>query len=530
MQNNPVPLMLKFLRVLLFSAIAVVLLSLGFQMLYQVPKAPDRTDSLTIAPTVDTLLGAEVLLLAAQNPGLSGVAPLRQGEDAFAARILLAEAAQDSIDARYYIWQKDATGLMLLDTMRRAADRGVRVRLLLDDNGTPDLDAELAELNLHPNVEVRLFNPFVLRSPRMLTYLLDFVRVNRRMHNKSFTVDGVATVVGGRNVGDIYFAHSEGVNYFDLDVVALGPAAQDVAEDFDLYWASPSTVAADLILPAAGDANGSVLEASVAAVEDTTGARQFAASVLASDLMLQLHNGAPGFEWAELQMVSDDPAKGQGRVDSEMLMINRLGRILGSPKQSVDLISAYFVPGDRLTAMLSGWAEQGLQVRVLTNAQEATDVLPVHGGYLKYRDDLLDAGVQVYELKSSQHQEEDLDLLDQFGLIGSSKVSLHAKAFVIDQRDLFVGSFNFDPRSAHLNTEMGFLIKGSHLARDIFPGYEGQLKNQTYHVRRRADGGTEWLETLASGGQRTFMVEPGSTAFSRFLVKMVGWLPISWLL
>jgi len=530
MQNNPVPLMLKFLRFLLFSAIAVVLLSLGFQMLYQVPKEPDRTDSLTIAPTVDTLLGAEVLILTAQNPGLSGVAPLRQGEDAFAARILLAEAAQDSIDARYYIWQKDATGLMLLDTMRRAADRGVRVRLLLDDNGTPDLDAELAELNLHPNVEVRLFNPFVLRSPRMLTYLLDFVRVNRRMHNKSFTVDGVATVVGGRNVGDIYFAHSEGVNYFDLDVVALGPAAQDVAEDFDLYWASPSTVAADLILPAAGDANGSVLEASVAAVEDTTGARQFAASVLASDLMLQLHNGAPGFEWAELQMVSDDPAKGQGRVDSEMLMINRLGRILGSPKQSVDLVSAYFVPGDRLTAMLSGWAEQGLQVRVLTNAQEATDVLPVHGGYLKYRDDLLDAGVQVYELKSSQHQEEDLDLLDQFGLIGSSKVSLHAKAFVIDQRDLFVGSFNFDPRSAHLNTEMGFLIKGSHLARDIFPGYEGQLKNQTYHVRRRADGGTEWLETLASGGQRTFMVEPGSTAFSRFLVKMVEWLPISWLL
>ena len=522
--------MLKFLRFLLITAILAVSLSLGFQWVYQVPTAQGRVDSTALAPSIDTLLGAEVLPLVAEHPGLSGVALLPQGHDAFAARILLAEAAQDSIDVRYYIWQKDATGLMLLEAIRRAADRGVRVRLLLDDNGTPDLDPELAELNLHPKVEIRLFNPFVLRSPRIASYALDFARVNRRMHNKSFTVDGVATVVGGRNVGDIYFANSAGVNYFDLDLVALGPAAEDAAQDFDLYWASPSSVPADLILPAAGDENGSVLAASVDAVEGSLGARKFAESVLASDLMKQLQDGAQGFEWADLQMVSDHPAKGQGRVDSSKLMINRLGQILGHPEQSVDLVSAYFVPGDRLTAMMSGWAEQGIRVRVLTNAQEATDVMPVHGGYLQYRDDLLDAGVKLFELKSLNDQAEDLELRDQFGLIGSSKVSLHAKAFIIDETDLFVGSFNFDPRSAHLNTEMGYLIKGAKLARSVVPGYAAQLKERAYQVRRRADGGTEWLETLLSGEQRILQTEPGSTVLTRFLVRMVGWLPVSWLL
>ena len=346
--------MLKFLRFLLIFSVFVVSLSLGFQWVYQVPAVQDRVDSTAVPPSMDTLLGGEILPLAAQHTGTSGVALLRQGHDAFAARILLAEAAQGSIDVRYYIWQKDATGLMLLEAMRRAADRGVRVRLLLDDNGTPDLDPELAELDLHPNVEIRLFNPFVLRSPRVATYALDFTRVNRRMHNKSFTVDGVATVVGGRNVGDIYFAHSEGVNYFDLDLVALGPAAADVAKDFDLYWANPLALPVGLILPAAGDAGGRVLAASVDAVEDTQGARQFAASVMASDLMKQLQDNARGFEWADLKLVSDDPAKGQGRVEADLLMINRVGQIFGHPEHSVDLVSAYFVPGDRLTALLAG--------------------------------------------------------------------------------------------------------------------------------------------------------------------------------
>ncbi|MEY8842919.1 phospholipase D-like domain-containing protein, partial [Cribrihabitans sp. XS_ASV171] len=263
--------MLKLLRAVLVLGLVFLGLSFGFRTLYAVPTDPGRVDSTAIAPSEQTVLGAAVLPQVAAHPGLSGVARLQEGHVSYAARIQLADMAEQSIDARYYIWQRDASGLLLLDALKRAADRGVRVRLLLDDNGTPDLDAELAEMDAHENIEVRIFNPFVLRSPRVVSYLLDFGRINRRMHNKSMTVDGVATVVGGRNVGDIYFSTDAEVNYFDLDVVALGDAAQDVADDFDLYWASRSAVPADLILPER-PADGGLLDAAVRAAAARPGA------------------------------------------------------------------------------------------------------------------------------------------------------------------------------------------------------------------------------------------------------------------
>lgn len=520
--------MLKFVKAL--AAVIVLLVAAGFvfRAVYAVPEAADRIDTVSLPASEATDLGAAILPLAAEHPGMSAIAPMGQGQNAFAARMLLADAAQESIDARYYIWQRDATGLLLLDALRRAADRGVRVRLLLDDNGTPDLDAELAQLDAHPLIEVRLFNPFVLRSPRMLSYVLDFRRVNRRMHNKSFSVDGIATVVGGRNIGDIYFAHAEGVNYFDLDVVALGDAAADVATDFDLYWASPSSVPVDLVLPPAP--GGDPLAAALTAFRDTGAGLQFAEAVRKSDMMRLILEGGTGFHWAEMELVSDDPAKGQGPVAADSLMISRLGRILGDPDLSVDLISAYFVPGDRLTALLSKWAGSGISVRTLTNAQEATDVLPVHGGYQKYRDALLDAGVGLYELKSLQDHPEPLYLLDQFGLIGSSKISLHAKAFAIDGDELFVGSFNFDPRSANLNTEMGFLVRSAAVTAAVYPEFGDQVERRAYRLRRGDDGGIRWLETLDDGSQVIHAVEPGTTPFSRALVRIIGWLPVTWLL
>ena len=489
-------------------------------------------DSVAIPASMQTRLGAQILPLAAQNPDLSAVIPLGEGHTAFAARLLLAETAQVSIDASYYIWTNDATGLMLLDALRRAAERGVRVRLLLDDNGTPDLDPELAELNAHPNVEVRLFNPFGMRRARRVSLLLDFARLNRRMHNKTFSVDGVVTILGGRNIGDIYFAHSEGVNYFDLDVVALGEAAVDVADDFDLYWASPSSVPVELILPQPEESE--VLAASVAAVDQTKSWREYSKSAEDSRLMDMVWNGARDFIWANVRFVSDDPAKGQGPVADEGLMLKRLEAMLGDPASSVDLVSAYFVPGDNLTGILADWAESGVRVRVMTNAQEATDVLPVHSGYLKYRDALLDGGVEVYELKAERRSEQDnrdfADVLDQFGLIGSSKISLHAKAFVIDNKTVFIGSFNFDPRSFRLNTELGFLIENAELARRLFVGLGKDLQFQTYRVRRTDSGGTEWLERTPDGGKSRYDTEPGTSAFSRALVTFIGWLPIIWLL
>jgi putative cardiolipin synthase len=204
---------------------------LVFQVLFAVPTSPGRSNSVFILISVDTTLAKTLAPAIAQNLDTSGVLWLDKGFDGFAARVLLIDMAEDSIDLRTYIWQNDITGFLMLDAVRRAADRGVRVRLLLDDNGTPNLDPELAFLNNNPNIEIRLFNPFVLRAPRLATFVFDFMRVNRRMHNKSITVDSVVTIAGGRNIGDIYFSASEEVNYFDLDVAVFEPAATEVAAD-----------------------------------------------------------------------------------------------------------------------------------------------------------------------------------------------------------------------------------------------------------------------------------------------------------
>ena len=206
------------------------------------PSLADRSVSAALRDTSDTRLGRGIEPLVALHPSEAGIYGLADARDAFAVRMLLAQTAEKSLDLQYYIWRGDLTGTLLFDALRAAGDRGVRVRLLLDDNGTPGLDARLAALDAHPNIEVRLFNPFVIRSPRAIGYLTDFFRLNRRMHNKSFTADNQATVIGGRNVGDEYFdAVGEGaLDFADLDVLAVGPVVRDVSSDFDRYWASES--------------------------------------------------------------------------------------------------------------------------------------------------------------------------------------------------------------------------------------------------------------------------------------------------
>ncbi|MFV0515640.1 MAG: phospholipase D family protein [Jhaorihella sp.] len=518
--------MFRFLRILLVLVVLYLGSAFVFQHLYPVPVPDARSDSTAIPASDATRLGRAVMPAAAAQPGRSGVARLEDGITAFAARMAMADAADASIDARYYIWQRDATGLLLLDALQRAAARGVRVRLLLDDNGVPDIGSELAELDAHPNLEVRLFNPFVLRRPRMLSYALDFRRVNRRMHNKSFTVDGVATVVGGRNIGDNYFSQDPDTNYFDMDVVALGPAAEAVSADFDRYWASPSSVPASLLLPGRA-ADGGVIAAGLAGVRAAPEAAEFERTLTGLRLIEQVMDGTRGFDWVAARLVSDDPSKGQGPVPEEALLTTRLLSILPEVKREVLLVSAYFVPGDRLTGILTGWARRGLDVQVLTNAQEATDVLPVHAGYRKYRGDLVAAGVKVYELKSRQQRR---DLAEQFGLIGSTNSSLHAKTFVIDRSQIFVGSFNFDPRSAQLNTEMGLLIDSPALAAYVARGFDHGLKRRAYLVERAGSSGLRWRETDDSGAIVVHDTEPGTTALSRILVRVIGWLPIEALL
>jgi len=487
-----------------------------------------RSVSRVLEDTGTTRLGKAISPRVEAHPGLSGIHPLDDPHDAFAARVLLARAAERSLDVQYYIWHKDLSGTLLLKALRDAADRGVRVRLLLDDNNTSGLDAALAALDAHPNIEVRLFNPFKLfRGPRALGYLTDFSRLNRRMHNKSFTADNQATIIGGRNVGDEYFGTtSASVLFVDLDVLAVGPAVRAVSDDFDRYWACESAYPADRVLAPVDASQAAELTAAVARIERDPAAVAYMNALRDSPFVRELIEGRLPREWAATRLVSDDPAKGLGRAAPEASLPAKLREIIGEPASNVELVSAYFVPTPAGAASLAGLARRGVKIRVLTNSLEATDVPPVHAGYAKRRKALLEAGIVLYELRRLMPRAARNK---SAGPLGSSSASLHAKTFAVDRARGFVGSFNFDPRSAQLNTEMGFVIDSPALARRIETDFEQRIPENAYEVRLSESGALYWIERR-DGQLLRHDSEPGASLWRRAGVRLLSLLPIEWLL
>lgn len=510
-------------------ALVLVLLAAAFLVLKRcsaLPSLANRTSSTAIADTSTSRLGNAITPLGAAHAGRSGIYPLRDARDAFAARVLLAAAADRTLDVQYYIWRDDMSGTLLCEALHAAADRGVRVRLLLDDNNTSGLDPALAALDAHRNVEVRLFNPFVIRGLRPLGYLTDFSRANRRMHNKSFTADNQATIVGGRNVGDEYFGATDGVLFTDVDVLAIGPVVREVSAQFDRYWASDSSYPLERLVPSAGPDAAAELAANAARVRSDPAAAAYLKALRESAFFRDFVDRRLPLEWATAHTISDDPAKALGRAAPEDLITQQMRTIFGAPRSAVDLISPYFVPADAGEELFAGWARRGVKVRVLTNALEATDVAAVHAGYARRRKALLAAGITLYELRRSS----GVTPTRTTGPMGSSGSSLHAKTFAVDHARVFVGSFNFDPRSAELNTEMGFVIDSRPLARLIEAAFVTSIPLNAYEVRLAADGSLYWLERRRGGTVVRYTQEPGTTWWQRTTVWLFSQLPIEWLL
>ncbi|MEO9631343.1 MAG: phospholipase D family protein [Sulfitobacter sp.] len=508
----------KFLAGLVVTLGVLILIA---RLAFPLPEIENRQDTQALPSTTE---GALAVALASQEEahrGQTGVAPLQKGADAFAARILLADAAVSSIDAQYYIWHVDLTGTLLLGALRRAADRGVRVRLLLDDNGTAGLDPELAALDAHPMIEVRLWNPFNLRQFKMLSYGFDFFRLNRRMHNKSFTVDGHATILGGRNIGDEYFATGPTALYVDLDVLAVGRVVPDVSADFDRYWRAGAVHPAGPIVGAPRE--GDPLAARLAGLETDPQLGEYRQILQSSEIVNALAAGEFGVEWTTAQLVSDDPVKGEGAVAWEDLLASRLADAVGEIETRFDGVSPYFVPGKAGVEAFAQLAARGVQVRMLTNSLDATDVLPVHAGYAKRRKDMLRSGVQLYELRQQAAVGAPPDRLGPFG---SSGASLHAKTFAVDGARIFVGSFNFDPRSTTLNTEMGLLIDSDSMAQGLHAAFDADLRGLAWRVELD-DGDLIWRDPQTAGVTTD---EPGTSLLRRLALKIVGWLPVEWLL
>jgi cardiolipin synthase C len=502
------------------------LLCIGILAGCALPSLENRTHSvaLTSAQTQATPLGRAVADELAMHPGLSGIYPLQDPHAAFAARMYLARSAQRTLDVQYYIWRNDLTGTLLLEELHAAADRGVRVRLLLDDNGIPSaLDATLAALDAHPNIEVRLFNPFVVRKPKFIGFVTDFSRANRRMHNKSFTADRTATIIGGRNIGDEYFGATDGIAFADLDVLAVGPAAADVSQDFDRYWASASSYPVDPIIPHVGVEKLGDLERKALAVERDPAAAAFVDAVRDLPAAQKVLEGSMRFEWARTRMVSDDPAKALNKAPPEALILPQLRGVLGEPAHELDLVSPYFVPTEAGTQYFTQLAARGVVVHVLTNALEATDVAAVHSGYATRRVELLKGGVELYELRRQAGASEKKE--SQAGPFGSSGASLHAKTFAVDNSRVFVGSFNFDPRSANLNTEMGFVIDSPELASQIASAFLTLVPQVAYVVRLDENGKLYWLEQNGDQQIRND-IEPNTTWLGRLGIWFMSILPI----
>jgi putative cardiolipin synthase len=489
------------------------------------PVGADRPPSSAYVDTGGTRLGRALAGAVAAHPGKTGVLPLLSGREAFGARMVIAGAAERSLDVQYYIWHADTTGNLLFQALWQAAERGVRVRLLLDDQNTKGLDPTLAALDSHPNIEVRLFNPFANRSFRIGDYTHSFARLNRRMHNKSFTADNQVAIVGGRNIGDEYFEAGTQVAFADLDTVVEGAVVGDVSAQFDAYWNSASAYPLASLLPAADASAAATVRDAWARLSAGPEAAQYIDAVRETAVVQQLVAGTLELEWVSARLVSDDPDKILHPPERrEMQMGPRLQAAMGRPSAEMDLVSPYFVPTQEGTDALLAVAARGVRVRILTNSLAATDVGPVYAGYVKYRQALLRGGVQLFELKPQSDERPQ-------GKVGaSSAASLHAKTFAIDRSRIFIGSFNLDPRSARLNTEVGVVLESATLATQLSEAFDRSIPNRAYEVRLASDGnGVEWIEKTAAGEVRHSST-PGVRASRLLFVYLLRLLPIEWLL
>lgn len=483
-----------------------------------------RTESTALTDTSETLLGRKYAPAVAAHPAdTSGFHTLPDGIDALAARLLLAERAEKSIDLQYYLIKNDLVGRAFLHSLLRAADRGVRVRLLIDDVFTKGYDVGMAALQHHPNFEIRVYNPFNRGSAgRALGALKDFGRVNRRMHNKSFTVDNQVTIVGGRNIASEYFAAREDVNFGDLDVIGIGPVVRDVSSMFDEYWNHPTALPVGAFYDdVSEDPEGDLerLRATLADAYDNVPSSEYREAVLDRyTTFARADNDI--FTWSGYRLVHDSPDKGlKDHEDDVELMAYRLLEELVDAEHQMIVISPYFVPRKTGIEHFKAMRAKGVEVIIITNSLAANNQFSVHGGYAPARKPLLEAGVKIYEARA----DSDIAGAELVAASGAT-ATLHTKAFVVDRREAFIGSFNFDPRSAFLNTEMGVIIEDPVLATQIADDVFEKIPRDAFELFLD-DGDLRW-RGYDDGAEVIYDKEPQTSWWDRFLAGFMRILPI----
>jgi len=483
-------------------------------------------------------LGRQVKAQAKLHPGLSGFRLLVDGTDSFALRMTLARRAQRTIDAQYFLFRQDDTGKLLLAALREAADRGVRVRLLIDDAVTHEDDSVIRPLAAHPNIEIRIYNPYVIRGElgmlRWTEFALEGQRLNYRMHNKLFVADNAVVVTGGRNVGDAYFQASSDVELGDFDLLVAGPMVQQMSQSFDLYWNDKLAVPVEALWggkPTAEEYDH--CRDALAAHEKKMADSDYMRTLPKRDLLADVLSGRKSLVWAKATYAYDEPDKAQLARDGEKnrFMWRRVATAAEDAQQELIIISPYLVPGGSEMKLLRRLRERGVRVRILTNSLASTDMPIAHAGYIRYRLPLLEEGCELSEVRPLLGEPET-----EHGLIksGSSEhFALHAKVFVIDRQRVFVGSMNFDRRSLSVNTEIGVIIESPELAKIIAARFEAIARPEnSYRLELETAGGSHNVQwTTAVDGKRvSFDTEPDVDAGKRTLIQMLSLLPLDNLL
>ena len=478
-----------------------------------------RTESFALDPATPTTLKSEVDDWRATHEGPSGFYPLIAGMDALAARIRLIDAAEKTIDAQYFLMKGDTAGQVFAGALLNAAERGVRIRFLLDDVFTTVNDEELELLDAHPNIEVRLYNPISRRGVGILNYLADFRRANRRMHNKSFTVDNQVTIVGGRNIADEYFELRPEGEFLDLDVIGVGPVAADVSTEFDSFWNDERSLPLAAVARQFSEEELNAVRNEIIDEFMTVGESVYE-DVEASQLLRDLLDGRAVLFSAQSEVITDSPEKLTSRIDIEQqVLVQRLADVVEAAEKVVIVYTPYLVPKKRGVEFWRSIAARGVRVVIVTNSLASNNHTAVHSGYAKYRKPLLDAGVELYETRANA-------VSSSGGAVHAESLTLHTKAIIIDERHVFIGSLNLDPRSIDINSEMGLLIDSPEMGAMFTAGTLARLPDIAYRLELNDKGKLRWHATI-DGVAVVEESEPLASGKEKFMAWLLRIVPDS---
>lgn len=492
-----------------------------------------RTESFAFRWPQETALGRNFHPHTAAHPGETGAYLLPGGPDALVARAVLIDAAEKSIDVKYFIFDDDMVSDFLLDHIVAAADRGVRVRMLLDDFCQAGQDQRLAGIGAHDNIELRVFNPVggnrSMKIARGLNYVLGPKRIRYRMHNKALIVDSAAAIVGGRNIADEYFAAHSDHNFTDMDMIAIGEVVGDIARIFDTYWNDPLAIPIEAFIPAErGPEYLAELRSQLERSRVEARGSSYAQRVRESDLLKQVEARAVPFAWGKGEALADAPDKSLFKREQapSAYMGERLLAVMSSAKHEVLMVSPYFVPGKTGMEWFKETRARGVTVKVVTNSLASTNHDAVHGGYASYRKAVLREGVDLYELRPDPQRTGKSAAIHRGS---TASAVLHAKLLIIDRETIFVGSYNIDPRSGQLDSQNGILVRSPELAAQLAGVFE-MVTTPSYAYRVTLEGNRLTWTAEKAGKPVEYHKDPETNFWRRWKATIIGRLaPESWL-